>query len=325
MDDRYWFDNSLSDEADRLRLLEAIADPRSIRLLRELGIGPGWRCAELGAGGGSMARWLADQVGDTGSVVAVDRDTALLKHLDRRSTIEVVESSIEELNLPSASMDLIHTRNVLMHIDGADEIMADLVDALRPGGALLVEEADYFPLAGMTSPALFDVTSALVGKWTWARTIPNTIATLPVADISVTIDTSMLQGGSPEAAFWTYTLRSVRNRLTDPEQARAHGLPSVTPDTFREAMSCWLTSPFGLHWPQSSVSRAGVIQLGWTRVAHRCGSPADPRPKRRQPGRRRGRAGSACPSSGSSTARAPAPGVARARVRPPSQTVESSA
>jgi SAM-dependent methyltransferase len=183
-----------------------------------------------------MARWLADQVGDTGSVVAVDRDTALLKHLDRRSTIEVVESSIEELNLPSASMDLIHTRNVLMHIDGADEIMADLVDALRPGGALLVEEADYFPLAGMTSPALFDVTSALVGKWTWARTIPNTIATLPVADISVTIDTSMLQGGSPEAAFWTYTLRSVRNRLTDPEQARAHGLPSVTPDTFREAM-----------------------------------------------------------------------------------------
>jgi ubiquinone/menaquinone biosynthesis C-methylase UbiE len=183
-----------------------------------------------------MAQWLADQVGDTGLVIAVDRDTTLLNHLDRRSTIQVVESSIEELNLPRASMDLIHTRNVLMHIDHADEIMADLVEALRPGGVLLVEEADYFPLAGMTSRALFDVTSALVANWTWARTIPTTISNLPVVDISVTIDTSMLQGGSSEAAFWSYTLRSVQDRLTDPEQAKAHGLPPVTPDTFDEAM-----------------------------------------------------------------------------------------
>src|ERR1700722_2590446 len=78
MEDRYWFDNSLSDEGDRLRLLEAIADPRSIRLLGEFDIEPGWKCAELGAGAGSMAMWLADQVGDRGSVLAVDRDGTLL-------------------------------------------------------------------------------------------------------------------------------------------------------------------------------------------------------------------------------------------------------
>ena len=57
-------------------------------------------------------------------------------------------------------MDLIHTRNVLMHIDGADEIITQLVDALRPGGVLLLEEADYFPLAGMTSAALAEVVPA---------------------------------------------------------------------------------------------------------------------------------------------------------------------
>ena len=237
MEDRYWFDNSLADEGNRLRLLEAIADPRSIGLLGGLHVKRGWKCAELGAGGGSMASWLADQVGDRGSVMAVDRDVTLLKHLNRRPNVTIVETTIEELDLPPATLDLIHTRNVLMHIDGADEIIARLVEALRPGGCLLLEEADYFPLAGVTSPALFEVASALVAKWTWARTMPNTVAQLPVNDIDVTIDTSMLRGRSPEAAFWTYTFRSVEHRLTDPEFAASNGLPSVARATFDEAMA----------------------------------------------------------------------------------------
>ncbi len=177
-----------------------------------------------------MARWLASRVGEQGSVVAVDRDVSLLSHLDEQPNVEVVESSLEELDLATASLDLIHTRNVLMHIDGADEILAHLIGALRPGGVLLVEEADYFPLAGMTSRALFEVAGALVAGWTWARTIPNTISTLPVVDISVTMDTSMLQGGSPEAAFWSYTLRSVQSRVTD------HALSCVSKETFDQAM-----------------------------------------------------------------------------------------
>ena len=234
--DPYWFDNSLSDEANRLRLLEAIADPRSIRLLSDLGIEPGWRCAELGAGAGSIALWLADQVGDRGSVMAVDRDVTLLAHLGDRSNIDILETSIETLALPAASLDLIHTRNVLMHIEGADEIITGLVAALRRGGRLLIEEADYFPLAGMTSRAVFEVARALVGRWTWARTIPMTISQLPVSHLAVTVDTSMLQGGSPEAAFWTSTLRSVERRLTDPQLARANGHPSVPQGTFDEAL-----------------------------------------------------------------------------------------
>lgn len=196
MEDRYWFDNSLADEGDRLRLLEAIADPRSIRLLDGLGVGTGWRCAELGAGGGSIASWLAQRVGASGSVLAVDRDVTLLGHLSGQPTIDVVRASIEDIDLAPASFDLIHTRNVLMHMDAADGVMARLVDALRPGGALLVEEADYFPLAGMTSPALVEVAAALVSRWTWARTIPRTLARLAVDDLEVTVDASMLQGGS---------------------------------------------------------------------------------------------------------------------------------
>ena len=104
VDDRYWFDNSLSDEGNRLRLLEAIADPRSIRLLSDLDVEQGWRCAELGAGGGSIAMWLADQVGDRGSVMTGDRNVALLGHLNERSNINIVEASIESLRLPPGTL-----------------------------------------------------------------------------------------------------------------------------------------------------------------------------------------------------------------------------
>ena len=215
----------------------------------EIGIG-GYQCIEVAPGMIAvvvvlgphalkeplMFDRLSDRVGKSGRVMAVDRDVTLLKDLGDNPNVELVQASIESLNLPVASLDLIHTRNVLMHINDADEIIVRLIEALRRGGVLPVEEADYFPLAGMTSSALFEVTNALVGKWTWARTIPNTLSRLPVTDIDVTIYTSMLRGGSPEAAFWTYTLRSVEQRLTDSECVAANGFPSVTQETFDEAM-----------------------------------------------------------------------------------------
>ncbi len=207
-----------------------------------------------------MASWLADQVGESGSVLAVDRDVTLLRSLADLPNVEVVESAIEDLDWPSASVDLIHTRNVLMHIDDANSIIARLVNTVRPGGVLLLEEADYFPLAGMTSPALAEVTGALVGKWTWARTMPNTVVELSVEDLGVTVDTSMLQGRSPEAAFWTHTLRSVEKRLTDPVMAEASGGTPVSQKAFDEALDLLADDNF---W----TPLAAVVCVSCRRVA----------------------------------------------------------
>lgn len=53
-------------ERRRLRNLEAWQDPATARRLHAIGVGPGWRCLDVGAGGGSIARRLADQVGRSG-------------------------------------------------------------------------------------------------------------------------------------------------------------------------------------------------------------------------------------------------------------------
>ena len=60
------------DELARLRLIEQEIDSITIRHLTTVGVGEGWRCLEVGAGAGSIARWLAERVGPTGAVVAVD-------------------------------------------------------------------------------------------------------------------------------------------------------------------------------------------------------------------------------------------------------------
>jgi hypothetical protein len=49
----------------RFAALAAIYDPQTIRHLETLGVACGWRCLEVGAGSGTIAKWLADRVGPT--------------------------------------------------------------------------------------------------------------------------------------------------------------------------------------------------------------------------------------------------------------------
>ena len=75
---RYGFEQ---EQPERLAGIEATWDPGTRALLDSLGIGRGWRCLEAGAGGGSIATWMAERVGPEGSVLAVDLDTTLVERL----------------------------------------------------------------------------------------------------------------------------------------------------------------------------------------------------------------------------------------------------
>ena len=56
----YIFDNAVERETEqRFGSLAALYDGRTIRFLEATGVGAGWRCLEIGAGGGSIAAWLA--------------------------------------------------------------------------------------------------------------------------------------------------------------------------------------------------------------------------------------------------------------------------
>ena len=54
-------------------------------MLDALGIAEGWRCLEVGAGGGSLVQWMADR---GATVTAIDIDTRFLEQLAGDELVE---------------------------------------------------------------------------------------------------------------------------------------------------------------------------------------------------------------------------------------------
>jgi SAM-dependent methyltransferase len=129
-------------ERERLGLLERLADPITLRRLQSLGVREGWRCLEIGAGHGSVARWLAKQVGPTGQVVATDLNPLFLREL-AEPNIVVRQHDILSDELEDAHYDLVHCRFLLMHLSQPQRAAERMAKAVRRGGWLCLEESDY--------------------------------------------------------------------------------------------------------------------------------------------------------------------------------------
>ncbi|MFS8203122.1 methyltransferase domain-containing protein [Streptomyces sp. CWNU-52B] len=139
--DGHLLDNRRPDGEQRFDALAALFDPTTFRHIERLGIGSGWRCWEVGAGGMSVVSWLAKKVGPTGRVVATDLDTSWAPSAVRPPIqLRVHDVGVDEL--PGESFDLVHARLVLAHVPDRERALLSMVRALRPGGRLLVEDAD---------------------------------------------------------------------------------------------------------------------------------------------------------------------------------------
>ena len=135
----YVLDQGFSEERARLSGMEALWDPGTQALLDELGIGAGWNCLEVGAGGGSMVEWMASR---GAHVTAIDIDTRFIEHLASDS-ITVRRVDLREDELPATEYDLVHSRLVLEHLTDRKQILERLVATLKPGGWMVIEDYDW--------------------------------------------------------------------------------------------------------------------------------------------------------------------------------------
>jgi protein-L-isoaspartate O-methyltransferase len=117
--------------------LSELLDPVTRSRIADLGDLTGKQVLEVGAGAGSVAVWLADQVGPTGSVLAVDLDTTWLP---QHPQLRGLEYDVTKPQLPEGSWDLIHSRLVLNHLGSRREVTHRLVEALNPGGHIVLED-----------------------------------------------------------------------------------------------------------------------------------------------------------------------------------------
>jgi SAM-dependent methyltransferase len=131
------------DEEDaRLRLIEEGGDPDTLRRLERIGVAAGWWCLEVGAGAGSVAAWLGEQVGPSGRVVATDIDTRHLGWIGAPN-ITVRRHDVLTDELESGRYDLVHARALLEHLRDPGAALSRMTGALRPGGWLVAEGADF--------------------------------------------------------------------------------------------------------------------------------------------------------------------------------------
>lgn len=135
MTSEYVFDSASELGGGQLNRLQTLFDATTQECLESVGVAAGKRCLDIGAGGGSIAHWLAARAGATGSVVAVDIE---IDRLEAGPGVTVLRHDINDGVPCGGPFDLIHARLVLMHLVRRAEILESLVDALAPGGWLVL-------------------------------------------------------------------------------------------------------------------------------------------------------------------------------------------
>lgn len=244
-------DAAVDAENFRLGLLEQLFNPATIRRLEHRGVTSGWRCLEIGAGRGSIARWLAGQVGSGGCVVAADIDCRHLTGLP--ANIDVRALDIRTDTPEPDSYDLVHCRALLMHLPDPLAALQRMAAALRPGGVLLAEEPDngLYAYGGHPDAAWLTekshqvfaaVASAKIMNPYFGRTLPGMLTTAGLELGGVEVNSIFARCGEPAYEFERLTAEAgapaviAAGLITEEENTTAQAVRS-SPTTFMTSAS----------------------------------------------------------------------------------------
>jgi ubiquinone/menaquinone biosynthesis C-methylase UbiE len=135
---------------ERLQLLARTAQPETSDLLDRAGAARlGACCLDLGCGSGDVTLELARRAGPGGRATGIDEDAVKLD-LARRAATEAglanadfIVGSVYDWTEP-ASYDLVYCRFLLHHLSRPIDVLRAMWAGLRPGGVVVVEDADFF-------------------------------------------------------------------------------------------------------------------------------------------------------------------------------------
>jgi SAM-dependent methyltransferase len=256
-DGKYVFDNENVHSVEQHRCLAAAYDPMTTSRLAATGVSPGWRCWEVGAGGGSVAHWLADRVVPTGSVLATDIKP---HHVRERQGVTRLRHDVVADPVPRAGFDLIHSRLVLLHLPERLAVLEKLAGALNPGGWMQLDEFDisYGPslLTGSDRDrhlyekflaAKVAVMDAAGADGCWGRRVGAAMRKAGLVDIDPQPRVELWDARSPGLQLLVHHTYHLRDQLiavgmTDRELA---GVRAVMADPSFLATSCLMYSVQG--------------------------------------------------------------------------------
>ncbi|MER5753269.1 methyltransferase domain-containing protein [Streptomyces sp. NPDC002088] len=249
------------DESERTDLGALVYDATTIARLRQLGVGPGWHCLDVGAGTGTVARLLLREAGVT-EVVAVDQDIRFLSS-EPVAGLTALEADVTSDRFEPGLFDLVHARFVLMHLPSPAVMVERLAGLLAPGGVLVLSDA-----VDLTTDDAPDTpyTLAMRAMWqglrqtigtdvSWVPRCPQLILAAGLESVAAEIHVPPLVAGSPISRFWVRTWDRARAAMV---------ATSMVDDAAIDEAERWLDSP-----ASAGLSPGMLTAWGW--------KPAQPR------------------------------------------------
>jgi SAM-dependent methyltransferase len=184
-------------EIERLRIQAAVLADITRRLIRECNIQSGMRVLDIGCGAGDVSMLLAEAVGPSGLVVAIDREARAVETARSRAkaaghrNIEALVATDDDIPV-ARPFDAAVGRYVLPHHRDPVAMIRRAGAAVRPGGVVAFHEfAGYPPNRFQAIPrvALYDQVAAAM----------NTAfdAALPSPDVAGRLVACFVEAGFP--------------------------------------------------------------------------------------------------------------------------------
>lgn len=154
------------------------ARPEYEAQLRAVGIQPGWRVLDAACGSGSFLPWLAELVGPSGRLSALDLAPDNIALVERRLAEWQLPCPVETrvgtvLDLPYAddTFDAVWFANTSQYLtdDELGEVLAEFRRVVRPGGLVAVKETD------ITMYRLYPAPAGLILRWFQAASVLDNV------------------------------------------------------------------------------------------------------------------------------------------------------
>lgn len=148
---RYYMDREIAhvmghQAADWLERPEREQEEHTAQMIKLLNLKPGEKVADIGAGTGYITRRLAEGVGKSGAVYAVEIQQEMLdllqKNMRERGHTNIISTLgiITDPKLPANTLDLIIMVDVYHEFSHPYEMMENMVKSLKPGGRIVFVE-----------------------------------------------------------------------------------------------------------------------------------------------------------------------------------------
>jgi ubiquinone/menaquinone biosynthesis C-methylase UbiE len=262
-------------ELRRLDIQGDLYREATLRALRDAGVEPGMRVLDIGCGTGDVSRAVATVVGESGSVLGIDRGeraVAAARAWARKSglgNLDFSVSEIDEFHQP-AGFDAVVGRFILMHQPDPARVLASVARSVRAGGVVCMLESYMDAL--LSGPHSFPWSPLYDDIVRWKGTVVGgadadlhaggrlkqlfSDAGLPepIARMEARLE------GGPDSLYYEYIAHSVRSMLPEAERQGRAGFTAADADTLESRL-------------RDEVVESGGMLLAWPLVAAFCRLP----------------------------------------------------